>query len=169
MTETITEVEAKAILICGKICSGKTTYAKKIVKENRAVLLSCDEIMSALFGWYSENFDETQEKIIQYIFNKSLDIIKIGVDVVLDFGFWSKIKRDEAKKFYKDRGINCEIHYIDVDENIWRRNIEKRNRAVENSETNDVFVDDNLIDKCAGPFEIPDLKEIDVWYKNDWI
>jgi uridine kinase len=33
---------AKVILICGKICSGKTTYAKRLLCENKAVLLSTD-------------------------------------------------------------------------------------------------------------------------------
>ena len=28
----------KVILICGKICSGKTYYAQKLKKENRVIL-----------------------------------------------------------------------------------------------------------------------------------
>ncbi|GHU80870.1 hypothetical protein FACS1894191_7040 [Clostridia bacterium] len=39
----------KTILICGKICSGKTTYAHKIKAESRAALLPADEITLALF------------------------------------------------------------------------------------------------------------------------
>ena len=42
----------KAILICGKICSGKSTYAARLKKETNAVLLSVDEIMLDLFGLY---------------------------------------------------------------------------------------------------------------------
>ena len=40
----------KVILICGKICGGKTTYAKSLIKANSAVLLSTDEITVALYG-----------------------------------------------------------------------------------------------------------------------
>ena len=55
---------AKVILICGKICSGKSTYAEKLRMENKAVLLSIDEIMLALFGFYVGNkHDEYVEKI----------------------------------------------------------------------------------------------------------
>ena len=41
---------AKVILICGKICSGKSTYAQQLRRENRAVVLSIDEVMLAFFG-----------------------------------------------------------------------------------------------------------------------
>ena len=35
---------AKVIAVCGKIGSGKSFYAEKIRKANKAVVLSCDEI-----------------------------------------------------------------------------------------------------------------------------
>ena len=37
-----TEV-AEVILICGKICCGKSTYAAKLLSERQAVLLSVDD------------------------------------------------------------------------------------------------------------------------------
>ena len=40
---------ANVFLICGKICSGKSTYAKKLAKTHNAVILSVDEIMLAIF------------------------------------------------------------------------------------------------------------------------
>lgn len=39
----------KIIAICGKICSGKTWYARQLMKAEAAVLLSCDEVTRALF------------------------------------------------------------------------------------------------------------------------
>lgn len=75
----------KAILICGKICSGKSTYAARLKKETNAVLLSVDEIMLDLFGLYAgEKHDEYTEKIQKYLFEKSIEIINSGSDVVLD-------------------------------------------------------------------------------------
>lgn len=44
---------AKVFLICGKICSGKSTYAEQLrVKNKTAILLSVDEIMLSIFGQY---------------------------------------------------------------------------------------------------------------------
>ena len=158
------------MLICGKLCSGKTTYAKKLVKENNAILLSCDEIMLTLFGQYcGDSYDEMQEKTMKYLFKKSLEVVAIGVDIILDFGFWSKAKREEATEFYRQNGITPEWHYIDVPREIWLKNVDKRNNAVENAETNDCYVDGNLANKCLSMFEEPTSDEIDVWFKNDWI
>ena len=39
---------AKVILLCGKICCGKSSYAGRIRKENCAAVLSVDEIMLLL-------------------------------------------------------------------------------------------------------------------------
>ncbi|MBX4262623.1 ATP-binding protein [Clostridium estertheticum] len=160
----------KVMLICGKLCSGKTTYAKKLVKENNAILLSCDEIMLTLFGQYcGDSYDEMQEKTMKYLFKKSLDVVAINIDVILDFGFWSKAKREEATEFYRQNGITPEWHYIDVPHEIWLKNVDKRNNAVENAETNDCYVDGNLANKCISMFEEPTSDEIGVWFKNDWI
>ena len=39
----------KVILIIGRLCSGKTTYARKVAREEHAVHLNCDELMRTLF------------------------------------------------------------------------------------------------------------------------
>ena len=40
---------AEVIMMCGRICSGKSTYAKRLSREKNAVILSVDEITLALF------------------------------------------------------------------------------------------------------------------------
>lgn len=40
----------KVHLMCGKICSGKTTFAQKLRKEIKGVVLSVDEITLSLLG-----------------------------------------------------------------------------------------------------------------------
>ena len=86
----------KVIMICGKICSGKTTYANKIKSTNHAVILSVDEIMLALFG---QNVDgEYVSKVKSYLYKKSLGILEAGINVVLDGGFWTHDERKFAKK-----------------------------------------------------------------------
>ena len=44
---------AKVILLCGKLCCGKTTYAEHLRAQNKAVLLSIDEVMLTIFGQYT--------------------------------------------------------------------------------------------------------------------
>ena len=91
----------KVILLCGKVCCGKTTYAKQIRKGERAVILSCDEIMLALFD---QQLGDRHERISQatqhFLFKKSLELLRVGVTVILDWGFWTKASRNEARAFY---------------------------------------------------------------------
>ena len=76
---------AKVILICGKICSGKSTYAEQLRVQNHAVLLSTDEITLALFGQHcGDKHDEYVERTEKYLLNKSLELIKSNIDVVLE-------------------------------------------------------------------------------------
>ena len=88
-------------MTCGKLCSGKTTYAKKLQKEGKAVILSIDEIMLAVFGKDAgEKHDEYVAGIKQYLYQKTLEIIHNGLNVVLDWGFWTKEERAFARSFF---------------------------------------------------------------------
>lgn len=156
----------KVILICGKICVGKSTYAEKLRVESKAVLLSVDEIMLAVFGQYAgEKHDEYVRNVQQYIFDKSLEILQVGADVLLDCGFWTKGHRDYSKEFYRQRGIPCELHLIDISGEEWQRRIEKRNAAISAGRTDAYFVDENLLEKAEKGYETPAPDEVDVWVK----
>lgn len=156
----------KVILICGKICVGKSTYAEKLRAENKAVLLSVDEIMLAVFGQYAgEKHDEYVRNVQRYIFDKSLEILGAGADVLLDCGFWTKGHRDYSKEFYRQRGIPCELHLIDISGEEWQRRIEKRNAAISAGRTDAYFVDENLLEKAEKGYETPAPDEVDVWVK----
>ena len=66
----------KVIITCGKIGAGKSTYAEKLRKSEKGVLLSCDEITLALFdGNVGEKHDEIVERCQKYLFAKSLEVI----------------------------------------------------------------------------------------------
>lgn len=159
----------KVFLTCGKICSGKSTYANKLRTENNAVLLSVDEITLALFGCDAgENHDTYVERAENYLYEKSVEIIETGMNVVLDWGFWTKAERDAAKEFYRSRGIECEFHYIDIDDETWRKNLEKRNAEIRSGKVNAYYVDEGLAKKFGEIFEKPDKSEMDIWYINDW-
>ena len=160
---------AKLILICGKLCCGKTTYSKRLAKEIHAVRLSCDDIMLSLFGKdLGDKHDEVADRVQKFLVQQSLEIYENGVSVIVDFGFWQEARRKKATAFYSEQGIQPEWHYIDIDEATWQRNIEKRNAAVLAEETLDYYVDEGLAKKCGQLFEKPQLEEVDVWFENRW-
>ena len=155
---------AKVMLICGKIGSGKTQYAKSFINTLPAVLLSVDEITLALFGQNAgEHHDFIVEKTEQYLFAKSLEMIKAGMHVILDWGFWTHEERKAATAFYKQNDVAVEWHYMNVSDGKLRENLNKRNREVEKGQTLFYLFDDNFANQFWNMFEIPDKNEIDVW------
>ncbi len=158
---------AKVILICGKICVGKSTYAAELCKREKAVLLSCDEIMLALFGRdVGEMHDSYVERTQNYLFVKALEIVKNGINVVLDWGFWQKDERDFAKMFFGSRGVECELHYLEIPDEEWYDRIRKRNASVLSGGLSAYYVDGGLAQKFGALFEKPAADEIDVWIEG---
>ncbi|GKX66204.1 AAA family ATPase [Inconstantimicrobium mannanitabidum] len=159
---------AKVILLCGKICSGKSYYTKLLKQNNNAVILSCDEILFDLsLNDVGDRHDVLVEKVKQYFYKKTEEIIEVGVNVVLDFGFWSKQERNNISKYYLERNIDYEWHYIDISDEDWKKNIEERNQKVCKSEANAYYVDEGLLVKLNSLFEKPSTQEMDVWFINE--
>ena len=92
---------AKVVMTCGRICCGKSTYARRLSAELGAAVLSVDEIMLAVFGQYAgDKHDEYVEKLKRYLLNKSAELIGSGINVILDWGFWTMDERRAAREFY---------------------------------------------------------------------
>lgn len=160
---------AQVILLCGKICSGKSTYALALQKERpSAVRLSCDDLMLVLFPeGAGEYHDMLAYRAQDYLFTLSVEALRAGCDVILDWGFWRKAWRDKARSFFAGHGVPCALHYVDAAPEVWRRHVEARNQAVQDGQTTAYFVDDGLIAKLESLFEAPDPEEIDVLYRPD--
>lgn len=155
---------AKVYMMCGKICSGKSTHAAELRKLHKAVVLSVDEITLALFDQNAgDKLDDYVARAEKYLYDKSLEIIECGINVILDWGFWTNRERNEAREFYGSKNIENEFHYIDIPDEEWYRRLDKRNKAVMENKTSAYYVDEGLAEKFKSIFEIPDRSEIDVW------
>ena len=158
---------AKVYILCGKICSGKSTYSQQLRKDKKAVILSVDDITLTLLGQNGgDTLDVYVEKLEQYFFQKSVEIVETGINVVLDWGFWTKTERDFAKQFYGSQGIEYEFHYISINDEEWYRRLEKRNKDVLEKKSDAYYVDEGLAEKFKSIFEIPGKDEIDVWVEQ---
>ena len=147
---------ANVILMCGKLCSGKSTYARVLASRGNAVILSVDEIMLALFGTDAgEMHDVYVGRLRAHLYDKAVEIVRGGVDVILDIGLWTRRQREEARAFFGERGVPCAIHYIEIADDEWQRRIELRNAAIARGEVSAYPVDDGLMRKFAAMFEPP--------------
>lgn len=160
---------AKVIAICGKICAGKTYYSNQLKEKEKAVVLSCDELTKALFdNNLGESHDEMTARICDYFKRKSIELVKLGCNVILDWGFWSSEDRKHLTAFYDSQNIRCEWHYVDVDNQTWYKNIEERNqRILDGNGDSDYYLDEGLMGKLLSKWEAPSKDEIDVWYTTE--
>lgn len=157
---------AELICICGKICSGKTTLARKMLKEGGAVLLSCDEIADIIFHRdLGERHDAVMRDVQEYLHRKAQDLLAAGCDVILDWGFWKQADRQATRERYGRLEVEQRWHYLDISDAQWQRNIECRNAQVLAGQSADYFVDEGLKDKLLANFEPPQRKEIDFWHE----
>ncbi len=153
---------SRVIMTCGRLCSGKSTYAQGLAEKLGAVILSVDEITLSLFPeGAGDMHDVYAERAERYLYRKSAEIVRSGTDVILDWGFWKRSERDFARRFYAEKHIDCELHYLDVPDAVWKQRIAERNRRVEAGEVSAYYVDSGLAEKFAGIFEIPGDDEID--------
>ena len=148
---------ATVILLCGKLCCGKSTYTKVLLEHRRAMLLSCDELMLSLLPeQLGELHDEVARKAQAYLFARAAELLALGIDVILDWGFWQKESRRTAEDFFRSRGFTSEWIYLNVTDEEWRRRIEKRNAE---APPGAYRVDEGLMQKCVSLFEEPGPQE----------
>ena len=136
---------AKVILVCGPIASGKTEYAKRLIAGCRGILLSVDEIMLALFGSDAgDGHDALVERGQAYLLAKAVELVGRGVDVVLDWGFWTAEERREVTAFWGSRNICVQWHCMEVSRDVLERNLARRNREIEAGSVKFYYFDDAL-------------------------
>ncbi|MCM1257708.1 MAG: ATP-binding protein [Roseburia sp.] len=157
----------KVILICGKICSGKTYYAKELKEKYNAVILSTDEVTYELIqNEQGEFYNIFAARVNQYLRKKSIEIVRAGANVILDWGFWTRQNRTEISAFLASNDVSYEWHYMDINDKLWRENIEERNhRILEGNGGSDFFVDEGLLNKMLSMFEEPREEEMDIWHR----
>lgn len=150
---------AKIILICGVICCGKSTLARALAQRERAIILSCDELTKAIGDDLGDRHDAVAARLHVYLRDKAAELSRLGLNVILDWGFWRAADREEMSRFLRDNRIPFEWHYMDISREQLERNIARRNADPGPS---DYYVDQGLLDKCLDAFEPPAPGEMDV-------
>ena len=147
----------KIILLIGKICSGKSTYAKTIP----GMLISCDQLMQSMFpGGCGDHHDLLAARARQYLLGLAQQCADAGVTPVIDFGFWTPAFRREAIDALA--GYDLDWRYLDVSDAEWLRRIDMRNAAIQagQADPSDYFVDAGLMEKVNALFVPPTEEEL---------
>jgi len=143
---------ATIYMIHGFIGSGKTTFSKKLEAETKAVRFTPDEWMIKLYGENppADKFAEYDEKIKELIWDLAEKVLNTNTDVILDFGFWKKLERDEARSFAESISANIKLFNLDCPEEIMRtRVIDRTEKMPEGA----LFINENTFNILKEQFE----------------
>lgn len=156
----------KVIIVCGKICSGKSYYSKSLKDSLNAVIISPDEATYELINnEQGEFYNIFSERLNKYLTKKVGEIAQAGANVIFERGLWTREDRKNVKEYYKNNGIECELHYVCVDNETWQKNIVERNKKItEGKGGSDFYLDEGLLKKLKSKWEEPSKEEIDVIY-----
>jgi hypothetical protein len=105
-------------LMCGLPCSGKTTLARQLASTHRAVRLTPDEWHTRLFGQDADSPEhDVRHSVVESLqWEVAVQVLYQNVDVILDFGFWSKSEREDYRSRGDEIGAEMRIHYLNVPE-----------------------------------------------------
>lgn len=149
---------ATVFLICGLPGSGKSTLASKLERERPALRLSEDEWMTRFYASENGQNHENRELIKAVQWETAARALRLGVDVVLDWGFWSRAERDDYRSRAARLGVRPILRFLDVPrDELWAR-ITARNEAL----PPDTFhIDESELDDWWSIFEPPTADELE--------
>ncbi|MEO3755554.1 ATP-binding protein [Streptomyces sp. B6B3] len=103
------------LLMVGLPGAGKTTRARQLAKEHNALRLTPDEWMIPLFGELVEA-DGRRDVLEGRLLWLALEALRLGTNVVLDYGCWSRDERSAIRWLAADAGASCRLVYVPVDQ-----------------------------------------------------
>ncbi len=127
---------ATLYLMCGMAESGKTTLAKKLEISREAVRFSPDEWITRLL---EDKNDAKESECLRDVvdplqWETAQRLLSLGMNVVLENGFWGKEEREMYRDTARRLGARVELHYLEVPmEELWRRLDERNENLPEGS------------------------------------
>lgn len=104
--------------------TGKTTEARRIALEEKALRLTKDEWVKALYG--PTNPPAASDVIEGRLIEVGLRALELGINVVIDFGLWGRDERSALRQAGADLGAVVEMRYFELPPAEQRRRLDRR-------------------------------------------
>lgn len=152
---------AEIVFLCGKVGSGKTYYAGQLAADKGFFPLSCDDLMLTLFDECigQEMHNRMVARCMEFLRGLALRLLDRGVNVVLDYGFWTRNSRDDARQFFSSRGHTIRLVYVCPQYDTITENLRRRNLRLAASGEKGYRIDGEMRRRFDSLFEPPEPDE----------
>ncbi|MBV1851581.1 AAA family ATPase [Catellatospora tritici] len=135
--------------------AGKTTRARELEREHAALRLTPDEWMIPLFG--EPEADGRRDVLEGRFIWLAMRALRLGANVILDFGVWSKDERSALRHLAGQAGADCVLVYLPIDPAEQLARVESR-QATDPGSTFPITPED--LDEYRRLFQAPDRAEL---------
>jgi predicted kinase len=102
----------RLVLITGLPASGKSTLARELAPKIPAIRLNKDQWVARLgHDVWDGDFRVLLE---QQLWDLTLELLAQGQSVILEWGHWARVERDEKRLGARALGVGVELHYLDA-------------------------------------------------------
>ncbi|MBH0166685.1 ATP-binding protein [Fictibacillus sp. 7GRE50] len=144
------------VMMCGVAGSGKTTFSQRLEKKGFVRLSIDEEIWSTNGRWGidfpMDKFEEYRKDAESKLRKRLIQLIHDKQQVVIDFSFWDRLRRNEYKKLIKESGGKWKLVYLKVHPDELRKRLKLRNQRFD---ANSFPISDELLNSYVNGFEVP--------------
>lgn len=144
------------VMMCGVAGSGKTTFSQRLEK-NGFVRLSIDEEIWSTNGRWGidfpmDKFEEYRKDAESKLRKRLIQLIHDKQQVVIDFSFWDRLRRNKYKMLIEESGGKWKLVYLKVHPDELRKRLKLRNQRFD---ANSFPISDELLNSYVNGFEVP--------------
>jgi predicted kinase len=146
--------------MCGLPGAGKTTRARELELQFRAVRLTPDEWITGVLGpdpGY-EALHAARDPTESLQWSLAARLLTLGIDVILDFGFWSREEREQYRNRAAALGAGSQVHFVDAVPEVLLDRLGTRRRE---RPANTFVVTDAQLAKWSKLFQPPTADELE--------
>src|ERR1700687_6044410 len=100
----------RLVLICVLPASGKSTLARQLAPKIPAIRLNKDDWVTQLGADVWD--DEFRARIEAQLWALTLELLAQSQSVILEWGHWARVERDEKRLAARALGVGVEMHYL---------------------------------------------------------